>query len=222
MLDHHIQRQIVYRLAFAPSLRFSELQPEGLENKLFNYHLKKSISAGYVARNQDGSYELTPEGRRLGERSLSKQLEIADNAESILILAIRRQSDKAWLLYRRKTHPLLGKVGFMHAIPRSGATVAEHARQVCLTETGLQADFRVLGAGFFETYDGDELESYVNFTFLVSDNAIGKLEQHNDFAEYFWVDDPDFSDATMVPNMKTLGNLHKVNELFYVERKFTQ
>ena len=221
MLDHHIQRGIVYRLAFSPSLRFSEMQPDGVENKLFDYHLKKVIQAGYVVKNEDGLYELTPEGRRLGERSVAKQLSFADKAESVLILAVRRLEDKAWLLYRRKTHPLLGRVGFMHAIPEHGSTAPEQARKVCMAETGLTADFRVLGAGFFETYDEDELESYVNFTFLVSDNAEGELQQNNEHAEYFWELDPDFTEGRMVPNMKTLGNLHKANELFYIEQKFT-
>ena len=46
MLDHHIQRQIVYQLAFVDSLRFGELKPDDLDNKLFTYHLKKVVSAG--------------------------------------------------------------------------------------------------------------------------------------------------------------------------------
>jgi hypothetical protein len=46
MLDHHIQKSIVYDLAFAESLRFSDLKPPELENKAFTYHLKKVMKAG--------------------------------------------------------------------------------------------------------------------------------------------------------------------------------
>ena len=73
MLDHHIQRTIVYTLAFAESMRFGELKPDELDNKLFNYHLKKVIAAGYVAKNDEGLYTLTSEGKRVGKGALKKQ-----------------------------------------------------------------------------------------------------------------------------------------------------
>lgn len=220
MLDHHLQKAIVYRLAFSDALRFSELKPEEVENKLFDYHLKKVVASKLVVKQEDGTYALTAEGRRLGKRALDKQLAVADRAEPVLFLAIRRKSDKAWLLYRRKTHPLLGRVGFMHALPVAGVTPEDRAYQVCLENTGLFARFSVLGAGFFETYDGEALESYTNFTFLVANDAEGDLQQHDEFAEYYWTDDPDFTDSDMLPNMKTLGNLHKTNKLFFVTKTF--
>ena len=220
MLDHHLQRAIVYRLAFSPALRFGELKPDGIENKLFDYHLKKVVASKLAVKQEDGTYTLTAEGRRLGKRALDKQLALADRAEPVLFLAIRRKSDKAWLLYRRKTHPLLGRVGFMHVLPVAGVIPEDRARQICQETTGLTANFSVLGSGFFETYDGDALESYTNFTFLIANDAQGDLSQHDDFAEYYWVNDPDFTDPDMLPNMKTLGNLHKADQLFFITKSF--
>jgi hypothetical protein len=220
MLDHHLQRTIVYRLAFAKSMRFSELKPDDVENKLFDYHLKKTIAEGYVKKNEAGRYALTPDGRKLGLHVLQRGRPLFDQAYSILILAVRRRSDKAWLLYRRKTHPLLGRVGFMHALPQADRLSAEVAAESCLEQTGVTATFRVLGSGFFTTYDQDNLESYVNFTFLVSDDAEGGLRSNDPRTEFFWADDPDFTDHNMLPNMKTLGNLHKANQLFFVEKTF--
>lgn len=115
MLDHHIQRTIVYTLAFAESMRFGELKPDELDNKLFNYHLKKVIAAGYVAKNDEGLYTLTSEGKRVGKGALKKQSRLIDRAYSILLLCVRRESDGAWLLVRRRTQPLLGLKGFMQA-----------------------------------------------------------------------------------------------------------
>lgn len=220
MLEHHIQKTIVYRLAFAEGLRFSELKPESLENKLFDYHLKKVVSAGFVEKSDDGTYRLTAEGRRLGKRIMDKQLAAADKAEPVLFLAVRRATDKAWLLYRRKTHPLLDRVGFMHALPNAEQSVLEVAHETCLEKTGINANFSVLGSGFFTTCDNDALESYTNFTFLISDDAAGDLSQNDEFAEYFWEDNPDFTEPRMLPNMKTLGNLHKAGELFFIEKTF--
>lgn len=220
MLDHHLQRRIVYRLALTSSLRFSQLKPDTIENKLFTYHLKKVVSAGLVTKQEDGTYALTPEGRLLGIRVLDKQMAIIDRPESVLFLAIRRSSDKAWLLYRRKTHPLLGKVGFMHCAPMANETATTVAAKACLEKTGIKAEFRILGSGYFKVYRDDDLESFTHFTLLVSDDATGELDQGDELAEYFWADHPDFSDADMLPNMKTLGNLHKVNELFFIEKTF--
>src|SRR6187549_3745870 len=105
MLDHHIQRSIVYNLAFADSLRFGELKPYDIDNKLFTYHLKKVVSAGYAVKLESGEYALTPEGRRVGKGALKKQSHLIDRAYSVLLLSIQRE-DGAWLLYRRQTHPL--------------------------------------------------------------------------------------------------------------------
>ncbi len=221
MIEHHIQRTIVYRLAFTPELRFSDLRPDTVENKLFDYHLKKVLAAKLVRKIADGRYALTAEGRRLGIRALDKQLAGADQAEPVLFLAIRRANDKAWLLYRRKTHPLINKVGFMHCNPVPGRTVAETAHEVCLEQTGISASFSVLGSGYFQTYKDAELESYTNFTMLIANDASGELIRNDDFAEYFWEKDPDFTEARFLPNMKTLGNLHKNNELFFIEKSFT-
>lgn len=220
MLDHHLQQAIVYRLAFSPSLRFSELKPGEVENKLFDYHLKRVIASKLVIKQDDGTYALTAEGRRLGKRALDKRLASADRAESVLFLAVRRATDKAWLLYRRQTHPLLGRVGFMHALPVAGITPEERAAKICAEKTGITATFSVLGAGFFESYEGEALESFTNYTFLIANDGQGELRQNDEDAEYYWADDPDFTDANMLPNMKTLGNLHKANQLFFVTKSF--
>lgn len=220
MLDHHLQRTIVYRLGFTESLHFSELKPELIENKLFTYHLKKVVGAGLVSKQSDGTYTLTPEGRRLGIRVLDKQSAVIDQPESVFFLAIRRQADGAWLLYRRKTHPLRDQVGFMHGTPLADEPIIETAARVCLEKTGLAASFKVLGGGFFRTYRGPELESFTNFTFLVSDDASGELQPSDDHAEYFWAAHPDFTDDDMLPNMKTLGDLHKANQPFFIEKTF--
>ena len=118
MLDHHIQKAIVYKLAFSPGLRFSELQPDELDNKLFDYHLKQVMIAGLVKKAEDGSYTLTAKGRKIGVGVLDKQFLALERAHSVAFLIIQRPSDKAWLLFKRQTHPLFGKVGLMHVNPK--------------------------------------------------------------------------------------------------------
>ncbi len=220
MLDHHLQRSIVYRLAFSPELRFSELKPDTVENKLFTYHLKKVVAAKLVEKRPDGSYALTIEGRRLGTRVLDKQRALVDRPESVLFLAIRRPSDNAWLLYRRKTHPLIDKVGFMHCTPRADEPTEITASTECLAKTGVKATFRALGGGYFRVFNGAELESFTHFTLLVSDDATGDLQQADKFAEYFWAATPDFTASEMLPNMLVLGEAVAANVPIFIERTF--
>lgn len=219
MLDHHLQRGIVYKLAFAPSLRFSELKPDGVENKLFTYHLKKVVSAGYVGKATDGTYTLTPEGRRVGVRILDNQHAVADKAESVLFLVIRRESDDAWLLYKRATHPLIGRVGFMHAVPNAAEACTATASRECQERTGLAGEFRALGSGFFRVYDSENLESFTHFTLMVCDDAHGNLVEADKHAEYEWYANPDFSSPDLLPNMAILAELYKTNQPFFVEKK---
>lgn len=217
MLDHHLQRGIVYRLALEDNLRFSELKPETIENKLFTYHLKKVVSAGYVSKKEDGRYSLTAEGRRLGIRVLSDFQTLADRAHSVVFLVIRRKSDSAWMLYRRKIQPLVNRVGFMHVTPSPDESVLETASKLCAERTGLSCDFKPLGNGYFRMFSDDELESFTHFTMLVCEDAVGELKQGNEYSEYFWEDTPDFSDSAMLPNMKSLVTKYEAGESFFLE-----
>lgn len=217
MLDHHLQRGIVYRLALEDNLRFSELKPETIDNKLFTYHLKKVVSAGYVSKNEDGRYSLTAEGRRLGIRVLSDFQTLADRAHSVLFLVIRRKSDKAWLLYKRKIQPLVNRVGFMHVTPSPDESVLVTASKLCNERTELKCEFEPLGNGYFRMFSGDELESFTHFTLLVCEDAVGELKQGNEYSDYFWEDKPDFTDSNMLPNMKSLVAKYEAGESFFLE-----
>lgn len=221
MLDHHLQREIVYQLALAASLRFSDLKPDDVENKLFTYHLKKVISAGYVLKNEAGEYELTPEGKRLGVSVLETKVDDCTRAHSMLFLVIRRKSDGAYLLYKRLNHPLKDMVGFMHSVPVADVDISTSAADLVQRRTGVTCSFKPLGGGYFRIFKDDDLESFTHFTLLVSEDAEGELTPSYKHAEYFWQQDPDFSSNEMIPNMQTLADLYQKGEPFFVEKRLT-
>ncbi len=220
MLDHHIQRTIVYQLALANAQRFNELKPDLVENKLFTYHLKKVIARGYVRKNDEALYELTSEGRRLGVSVLKTQQDISDRAHSILFLVIRRASDGAFLLYKRLNHPLKDQIGFMHSVPVPDATVSESAAELVRRRTGLECEFTFLGSGYFRMFKESALESFTHFSLLVCEDAKGELMDSYKHAEYFWQSKPDFSGQSMLPNMQLLGELYEAGEPFFAEETF--
>ena len=220
MLDHHIQRQIVYELAFSEGLRFSELKPDVLENKAFDYHLKKVIAAGYVKKGDDGLYSLTSEGKRVGKGALKKQSRMIDRAYSTLLLAIRRSDDGAWLLIRRKSQPLLGLTGFMNASPVATQPIAQTATQICREQTGLTGTFVPHGHGYFRIYRDGGLESFIHFTLLTCSDIQGELHQNTELAECYWDTDPDFQAPEMLPNMQTLFEMSQAPVGCFVEKTF--
>jgi hypothetical protein len=219
MLDHHIQRQIVYDLAFSNGLRFSELKPDSLENKAFDYHLKKVIVAGYVVKNGDGTYSLTSEGKRVGKGALKKQSRLIDRAYSVLLLAIQRE-DGAWLLSKRKSQPLLGLTGFMNVQPRSDQQVVETAADVCRQQTGLAGTFEMHAHGYFRIYRTGELESFIHFTLLRCTDIQGELHQNSELAEYYWDKDPDWQGPDMLPNMRTLHKMLQARAGVFADETF--
>lgn len=220
MLDHHLQRDIVYRLAFAEALRFSELQPDDIESKLFTYHLKKVVSAGFVAKNQDGTYALTPEGRRIGIDAFKDSHMGIDRAYSTLFMVVRRKSDGAWLLFRRKTHPLFGLVGLLGSVPNASEKSLETASKVTLQKTGLQAEFTVVGSGYLRMFHGEELESFTHFTLLACEAAEGDLQQLDERGGYYWATEPDFTGSDMLPNIALLAGMYRGTEPKFTERTY--
>lgn len=221
MLDHHLQRSIVYKLAFTPSARFSELKPDIVDNKLFTYHLKKTVQEGLVTKSDDGVYTLTPEGRRVSTGALDKeQALITERPLSALFLIIRRKSDGAWLLYRRGTHPLINQVGFMHCLPSFMSSASEAAAEQCQAKTGLIGVFTPLGGGFVHVFNGDALESYTHFTLLYCDDIQGELNPSDQKASYFWETEPDFSDTQIIPTTQLLKGYYEAKQPFFVEKTF--
>jgi len=220
VLEHHIQKTIVYALALTPSARFGELKPDGIENKLFDYHLKKVIASGLVEKTESGEYALTSLGRRVGKDALKKNDQLIDRAYSVLFMAIRRADDGAWLLCKRKAHPLFGQIGFIHAQPELHEASATVAKRVVQEKTGLQADFTVRGSGYLRMYEQDSLESFTHFTLFEAVNMTGELQQLDELADYYWQVDPDFNATDILPSFTVLAQRLQQLGLFFLEEEF--
>jgi hypothetical protein len=220
MLDHHIQKAIVYRLAFSPGLRFSELQPDELDNKLFDYHLKQVILAGLVKKATDGTYALTAKGRKIGVGVLDKQFLALERAHSVAFLIIQRPSDKAWLLFKRQTHPLFGRVGLMHINPVIEKDIITNAQDELREITGLQAIFAYAGSGFFKVFLDGDLESFTNFTVLAAKNVKGNLESASKKGDYFWVSDLNAVKDQLLPTAAEIIKRYQSGKNFFVDKTF--
>jgi hypothetical protein len=204
MLDHHIQREIVYRLAHESSMRFSQLKPDDIENKLFDYHLKKTISAGYVVKHEDGSYQLTQAGKRLGKGARQTSSRLIDRAYSLIVLAVYDTSRDQWLMFRRSTHPQLGLWGFLQAQPQAGMSITDTAKEL-LSGLAIDASPTVHGHGFITVQQDGSLESFIHFSLLrceVDTIDISSLSE-----QYQLFGTGSFDSDAMLPNMPLFASL---------------
>jgi len=218
MLNHHIQKGIIYRLALESPLRFTDLKPDEIDNKLFSYHLKLVIKSGLVTKNSDSLYALTSEGKTLGVHVYSDVSDAFKRARSIILLAVRRED--SWLMYRRNNEPLRGFVGFMHCEPEAGIKLESRATNYLKETCSLRASFDVVGSGITSTFNKEKIESYVNFSVLLANSSEGEISADDPYASYFWVKDSELSKVILLPNMTSILELLSTGETFFIDESY--
>lgn len=110
-LNHPLQRKIFCQLAFAESLRFSELKPEGVESNLFMYHLERMIKDKFVEKIDKG-YRLGEKGMWLADRVSFKTLRFRIQPKMVVCLAIKSTISDEWLMMHRTHQPHFGAIVF--------------------------------------------------------------------------------------------------------------
>jgi hypothetical protein len=214
---HHIQKSIINKLNQAHSLSFSKLKPDDLDNKLFSYHLN-IVQVDDFVEKVDKTYRLTPTGKLMWRQLTQKPEQLSKRAYSVLILAIKNKTSGEWLVYKRRRHPLIGKVGFMHATPSHEVSAVESAKNECFNKTGLSCDFKYRGGGFFRIKNGDELQSFTNFSLFFASTEQSKLSVNDEDAEYFWISEPELHKQQLLPNMPSLLDSLADNQLFFTDK----
>jgi hypothetical protein len=219
MFDHHIQKSIIYRLAFADTVSFTNLKPDDLDNKLFTYHLKKVIARGFVEKTAEGAYQLTAKGRRVGKGALERDDRFIDRAYSVLLLVIKDTTSDSWLLHTRETQPLRGLTGLLQARPLPDSSMIDIATHTLTAQTGLSGDFSIAGQAFFTFIRSEQLESFIHATILVGQNITGVLQTKSEAGEYAWVHISDFSAPGILPTVSAIAAMLASNQSF-TERTF--
>lgn len=219
MIEHHIQKNILNHLVTVPCARFAELKPAGVEGNIFTYHLHELIKHKYVAKQEDGSYCLTPLGKAAGIHNKLSGDALLQQAHSILLLMVRDEQGR-WLLRKRLVHPMHGKIGFIHAEPVVNEPIMTTAARVLNLKSGLTADFMVIGSGYIRILQNEGVESFTHFTLLGAVSATGELIEADATGENAWYADPDFSDARFIPSMKDIAQHADSDQPFFTELEY--
>jgi hypothetical protein len=218
MVDHHIQKRIISDLIICESARYAELKPSYIEGNVFTYHLQSLIRQKLIAKNNDGSYSLTNDGKLYGINSSLKAKELLEQAHPIILISVRDGSQ--WLLRKRLVQPMFGKVGFIHGEPKAGETIQQAGSRILNYRCGLQGQLQVKGSGFVYLQTDELPIAYSNFTLLEATNLEGNLIETDAHGENGWYENPDFSADDMIPSMQDLSEAIIAPGLFFLDKVY--
>jgi predicted transcriptional regulator len=218
MQEHHLQRDILYKLVTNDALKFSELRPKNVDSNVITYHLQQLIKQKLIIKNDNGLYELTELGKVAGINIILSKKELLEQAHSILLMALR--DGDSWLLRKRKAQPMFNKVGFVHGEPIAHEDALVTAKKEFIARTGLIADFYPRGFGYVRLVRGKNLESFVHFTLFEAVKYVGELQENMRNGINYWAKNPDFADSSMIPSMMGIVDAMNSAEMFYFDETY--
>lgn len=188
-ITSEIQNRIISRLKYATKLKYGELQIRDIPNDLFNYHLQFLVSKNFLEKS-GSSYNLSQKGIKYVadiQNETSGLDKILFKVNPVLIL-VKKVKGKIFVLNQlRKSHPSFGKKGIPGGVLRKGESMESAAQRKLKQETGLDAEFKIVGMARRFLYSDNELFSDVFFPVMYANKFSGELKPETDFGENMWV-----------------------------------
>ncbi len=183
-----VQNHILSKLKNAKSLRYSELQPEKVPNDLFNYHLQYLVKKEFIVKSDDG-YSLSNKGiKHVADPYPSNDAITSLFKINVITIVSRVIDGKIEILNQiRKSNPSYGKVGVMGGVVLKGELIEPAATRKLKQETGLDAEFTLVGSERRIMYKSGELFSDLLFPIAHTDTYSGDLIVDSDFGHNMWV-----------------------------------
>jgi hypothetical protein len=227
-----IQNYILSKLKNAESMRYTDLRPRGIPNDLFNYHLQFLVQKKFVQRDTQG-YALDDAGVKhvadpdvsLGEEKIASLFKV-----NVITLVSRVHDGQLQILdLVRHSHPSFGKIGAMGGIVQKGESIEAAATRKLRTETGLEANFKIMGIERRMMYDGGKLFSDILFPIGYADHFTGELID-TEFGHNFWVsieeaiqhESSDFDSIKAICTVLTSIRDHSIGTLPFFYNEETQ
>ncbi len=183
-----IQNHIIAKLKNAKTLRYAEMQPDKVPNDLFNYHLQFLVKKGLVTKSDEG-YALSETGIKHVADPYPQNDAITSLFKINVITIVSRVTDGTLEILNqlRTSNPSYGKVGVMGGVVFKGEPIEEAATRKLKQETGLDAQFRIVGCERRIMYKSGELFSDVMFPIAYADSSAGELLPDTDFGHNMWL-----------------------------------
>jgi ADP-ribose pyrophosphatase YjhB (NUDIX family) len=146
---HAAQTSILRELLFHPEAGYANLQkPTGLTSDHFNFHIARLVELKLVEKTDSGTYRLTSAGKEYANRLDTDNNTIERQPKSAVLLALERKTADGkteYLFQERLKNPYYGYWGLPSGKLRWGETILEGAARESLEETGLEANFKIVG-----------------------------------------------------------------------------
>jgi ADP-ribose pyrophosphatase YjhB (NUDIX family) len=177
---HEAQISILRELLFVKDASFAELQkPTGLASDHFNFHINRLVELGFVEKVKRGRYGLSVKGKEYANKLDTDAHTIERQPKVAVLLCIERDIDgqRQFLFQQRTKNPYFGYWGFPSGKIRWGETITQTGARELLEETGLEADYRIVGLYHEHMFLEGELEATEDKMFFLvhCTNVHGKL-----------------------------------------------
>ena len=200
-MEHELERKIILKLIHTPTAGFNELWGKEGESNTFAYHLGKLEGRGLVAKNKEGLYQLTEEGKKLSgfiEGDTGKRAEFPIFSHVLLV-----QDGDKWLCQKRLKEPFFGYWGFVSGKINFGQNLFECATRDLMEEAGLTAtDWTFKAIEQVKTYENGKLLHHHYLFHVYTDKATGSVKEKTHKAEHAWLTLDDYRKKETFPSEK--------------------
>ncbi len=192
---HIIQLQILKKLLFSPSLRYSDLKPNpDMENNQLDFHLDSLINQNFVTKTGK-NYVLTDLGKEYAGRMDTGETEIAKQSKVCAWVCCTRikNGNKQFLIGTRLKQPFYGCQGFLGGKVRFGESIIEAAQRELYEEANLEGNPQIVSLKHFRVF-GKETNKLVEDKLMFLcwvENPKGNLTEKNEEGEYHWINKSD-------------------------------
>lgn len=137
---HEFQTAILRELLFKLEARFSDLQKStGLASDHLKFHTNRLVEIGYIVKNDNKQYQLTPKGKEYANKIDTDKGVIERQPKSAVIIVLQNAEGQV-LVQERLKHPYFGFWGYPGGKIRWGETILEAGARELTEETGLRAE----------------------------------------------------------------------------------
>lgn len=212
---HHIRKHILCTLSLNKWARFRDMRPQNIDSNLYNYHLKELMKEGYIERNEQKGYRLSPYGLRYVNQVSMEVFEPRWQPKLLTVLVCKR--GEKLLVWKKYKQPYIGtwslpggKVHYEDASIRDAAI-----RDILAYSSRLPSDLTHVGIFGYRTFINGELINYSFahvFTGTLNDDdfILDRLE---------WVDIQTVKNEEITPSVKEIVELCATRKSFFFDEQ---